>query len=395
MASIDFSKKISSLPPPLKTLFYSDEVGLALKDALKLANLEEKRYFSPIMDLIAQLLVLDISLEEFSIYLSDKLSLNQAQQQIIEKVLKDKILNPVLPLLKQKPLFKQEPQTNKKISQKESLKIPFTPLSVPPLKLKEKISKGKPPIKNASLKETFKEELTSQETNKELHKEIPKEKEEKIGKEKIKIPPREIPEPKKILPQSLLSQKGEKELSKGNQNKKISQQPKEEIPKVEIPKAKEMEFSVPEIKIPEPLEIKIEEPLEQKIDIKPISVPEVSPEKQEKIKEALFKTMTSRIKETPSIVEEMKKVEKTPLPSKESQSREKKERAVKETEEISEVITGKNNTFLKETKTMPKAKTSSILDIKIKETEQKEKEIPETIQKPIEYKKPEKPFGET
>jgi len=338
MASIDFSKKISSLPPPLKTLFYSDEVGLALKDALKLANLEEKRYFSPIMDLIARLLVLDISLEEFSLYLSDKLNLKQAQQQIIEKVLKDKIFNPVLPLLKQKPFFKQGPQTTQQISQKESLKIPFTPLNVSPLKLKEMISKGKPPTKNASLKETLKEDLTSQETKKEMPKEMPKEEEKKIQKESIEVPP---------------------------------------------------------IEIPEPVDIEVEEPLQQKFEMQQIPLPQVSPEEQNKIRETLLKIMTSKKEESMPILKDIENIPNKDLENI-SSKQPQKTKATAQISEVSEVVTGKGNVFPKASQPLKRQKDQqSILDIKIKEIEQKEEEIPKVIQKPIEYKKTKNPFGET
>ncbi len=121
-----------------------------------------------------------------------------------------------------------------------------------------------------------------------------------------------------------------------------------------------------------------------------------TPSKQAEIKNTLTQLMTSKKSETPKIVEEMEKIEKTP-PSQPQKQESKKEKATAEISQTSKVITGKNNHFIKEK--MPSSTDqdkSSIFEIKIKETKKKKEELPE-VRQPISYKKyhPEKPFGET
>ena len=157
------------------------------------------------------------------------------------------------------------------------------------------------------------------------------------------------------------------------------------------------EIKLTEVKIPEAVEIQIEKPIQKEIDIQSISLPEIPPEKKEKIKEALLKTMTSRKIETPKIVEEMEKITEIPKTSQNPKQEQKQEKAVAKISQISKVVAGKNNNFPKAEAGPPKTQNkSSIFEMKIKETEEKKEELPE-VKQPISYKKyrPEKPFGET
>lgn len=362
MTDKNLLQKLPSLPPPLKSLLYSDNVGIAIKDALQLANLEEKDYFSSLMEKVVEVLTLEISLVDFSDYINSKLNITNPQKQIIEKVLKEKIFNPVLPFLKAEKIKKEKiEETEEKISFFQQKKDQLSSLlkKVQPPKLEKiKLSTIKPQEKPSPSIQKVKEQ----------------EQKQTIPLTKIEEKPEEIPPPSQIS--ISLEQNQEPTIKTENQEPPLL-----------------------EIKIPEPLDIKIEAPIQKKIEMPALSLPEKSPEKEEKIKETLLKAMTEKKIQTPKIVEEMEKVEKTPPSIKQPLPQIKKEKASAKFQEVSEIVAGQNHNFEKQAKKISPDKTkSSVLDVKIKEFEKKAKE--ETIKtEPIAYKKytkeEKKPFGET
>ena len=172
-----------------------------------------------------------------------------------------------------------------------------------------------------------------------------------------------------------------------------------ETPKVETIKTEEIKElaqkpeSLPNLSLPEIQEIKIERPVNRTGELKRVSVPSVSPETQEKIHSKLMEAMKKK-EAKPKIVEEMKKVvaegsKRTPQPK-------PKPKAVSETEKpiVSQVIGGENHNFAPQEKTEKSPlQKPYILDVKLKEEEEKKKEnLPK---EEIKYQKPAvKPFGE-
>jgi len=338
-------KILENLPPNLKKAFYAERTFSLIKDAVTFSQLKpEPELLNKVEKVVIDIILGREPLDSFRENLKTALNVPEINLNIIDEIIQKNLFLPLkndLVLLEiNKPKFGfSSLKIKEPLPQKEPLQKDIQKSQITKTKLLKFSSSSQGYNTNETLKS--KENIPSQ---------------TEVGNEKIKTTK------------------------------------EKEIKKIELAEKTEPAQS---FSFPDASEIKVENPLDRVSNLKKVDVPKIPIEEQQKIHSKLLEAMGKGKKTEPQIIEEMKKVEKTPLPSKKSQSREKKEKAVKETEEISEVITGKNNTFLKETKTMPKAKTSSILDIKIKETEQKEEEIPETIQKPIEYKKPEKPFGET
>ena len=172
-----------------------------------------------------------------------------------------------------------------------------------------------------------------------------------------------------------------------------------ETPKAETIKTEEIKElaqkpkPLPDLSLPEIQEIKIERPVNRTGELKRVSVPSVSPETQEKIHSKLMEAMKKK-EAKPKIVEEMKKVvaegsKRTPQPK-------PKPKAVSETEKpiVSQVIGGENHNFAPQEKTEKSPlQKPYILDVKLKEEEEKKKEnLPK---EEIKYQKPAvKPFGE-
>ena len=152
------------------------------------------------------------------------------------------------------------------------------------------------------------------------------------------------------------------------------------------------EQMIPEYSFPEPSEVKIEKPMSKIEELKKVVTPTISSEKQEKIRENLLAAMQKK-EAQPKILEEIKKVLLKPLKSKEKEVPEKKK-----TEELtsSKILSGEGKKFEdEEVFVKTKEEKPYILDVKLKEEKQKEKES-STIQEPIPYRKYQKknPFGE-
>ncbi|HUW43629.1 MAG TPA: hypothetical protein VMV95_01550, partial [Bacillota bacterium] len=151
---------------------------------------------------------------------------------------------------------------------------------------------------------------------------------------------------------------------------------------------------IPEYSFSEPSEVKIEKPLSKIEELKKVVTPTISSEKQEKIRENLLAAMQKK-EARPKIIEEMRKVSLKPLKSKE---KEEKVPEKKKTEELtsSKILSGEGKKF-KDEETFVKTKEEKpyILDVKLKEEKQEEKET-STPQEPIPYRKYQKknPFGE-
>jgi len=152
------------------------------------------------------------------------------------------------------------------------------------------------------------------------------------------------------------------------------------------------EQMIPEYSFPEPSEVKIEKPMSKIEELKKVVTPTISSEKQEKIRENLLAAMQK--KETqPKILEEMKKVSLNPLKKEKKEIPEKKK-----TEELtsSKILSGEGKKFEdEEVFVKTKEEKPYILDVKLKEEKEEEKETSK-IQEPIPYRKYQKknPFGE-
>jgi hypothetical protein len=170
----------------------------------------------------------------------------------------------------------------------------------------------------------------------------------------------------------------------GTQKKEIKQMAEEQIPLGSV---------IPEYSFPEPSKVKVEKPVSKIEELKRVVVPKVSSEQQEKIREKLLAAMQKKDIQ-PEIVEKMKKVSfKKPAPEEKKEPLKKK--PIGEVRS-SEVLGGEGKKFQDEEvfKKTEKEKPY-ILDVKLKEKEEGEKEK-STVQEPIPYKKYQKknPFGE-
>lgn len=345
MNDINFLEEFNRLPQPLKELLSSSYLGQTVKDALTLAQIDQKKY-DDLMNATSEVLRLHIIPNEFLKLLTSQYNFSEKQAQIINKVINDRIFSQVSSLLKKDSLL--------------SLVKDQQPI-------KESIG-GSPFTHFKSVSQILKIPKTN----------IP--------------PPISTPKPETII---INKQQPTPENNKQieAQEAKTKEETKETLPEAKI---KETDREIPEIKIPEPLEINIEKPLQHNIEPSPITIPEVPYEKQQKIKETLLKIMTEKKTNTPKIVEEMKKVEKEP--KKENSVKTKQEKTFAQISEISEVLSGQTDNYTKKTLITNKKDNETILNIKIKEFQKKEKE---EIQEPdfIAYrkyvKKEEKPFGET
>ncbi len=379
MANFDpkqFIEEFNKLPAPLKDILSSSLLGKTIEEALSLANISNERY-NDLMDITSEVLMLHLPPQSFKDNLISKYQFKETEAQIINQVIQNKIFQPLMPLLKQGPtplgLTPQEKivssfeKTVKKISSfPKKIQFPKIPNILSEQSKTETLETKKEP-KSQTIPQIIPEQNTTPFLK------IPQKQETPLTP--LKKP---LTEPlKKSVPQPL-----EKSLPNGEKTK---------MEKKEIEEIENLQKEIPEA-----IEIEIEKPVQQDINVTPINIPEVSPEKQAEIKNTLTQLMTSKKSETPKIVEEMEKIEKTP-PSQPQKQESKKEKATAEISQTSKVITGKNNHFIKEK--MPSSTDqdkSSIFEIKIKEAKEKKEELPE-VRQPISYKKyhPEKPFGET
>lgn len=362
----NFLEEFNRLPQPLQDILSSSLLGQTISDALNLAQVEKERY-NDLMEATSEVLMLHIAPEQFEGLLVSQYQIELKQARIISKIINSKIFSPLKPLLKKETNlievqsnYKESPSfVEQKLQQISSLskKIHFPDFSK--VFSKDEIEKKSPPF----LKEVIKEQSKD-------HSEIIKKEQSPENKKQIV--------PKKETLNNLTT-------SSFSTNKK------------EVESKKRETLPTSEIKIPEPVEIKIEQPYQQNIEPPPITIPETPPEKQEKIKETLLKAMSSKKSETPKIVEKMEELEKNPPQSK-TEKEIKKEKSSAQLSEISEVVFGKNNKFASFKKGGTSSSLqSSVLNVKIKELEKKEKELPKTNE-PIAYQKhlqkEEKPFGE-
>jgi len=376
----NFIQEFNKLPPPLKDILSTTLLGKTIEDALRLANVSKEKY-NDVMDLTSEVLMLHLAPQSFKENLISKYQFKETEAQIITQVIQNKIFQPLMPLLKQGPALSEPTFKEKTISSfgKTIEKISSLPKKIQLPKKYNILSKQsknetletkKTPIKPTIFQISPKQNLV---TFPEMSK---KQEKSPFPPQKPKIEPVIKPTPqllKKPLPESLK---------------------KEEI---QIKKSEVEEIENLQKTIPEPIEIEIEKPIQQNIKPPPVNIPEVSSEQQEQIKNTLTKLMTAKKSETPKIVEEMEKIEKTSPTSQPQKQELKREKATAEISQTSKVIAGKNNNFVKEQ--IPSLKTqdkSSIFEIKIKETKEKKEELPK-VHHPISYKKyhPEKPFGET
>ncbi|HPC30893.1 MAG TPA: hypothetical protein PK119_00285 [Candidatus Paceibacterota bacterium] len=424
MVDFEFQQLLEKAPKPIQDFLFTEEFSLLLKDAANLAKLDDNQAVK-MGDIVANTLLGVIPVEKFKEELRKQLNIPNSSIEILDKIIQQKIIEPFKNELKQ-----IQPLKIKTVSPSNILKTP--PVTTPPLATfkteqiktqKESEERKKPleqTIKPIEIKgtqtETEKEEIKLTEVKipeaveiqieKPIQKEIdiqsislpeiPPEKKEKIKTVSpsniLKTPPVTTPPLATFKTEQIKTQKESEE-----RKKPLEQTIKPiEIKGTQTETEKE-EIKLTEVKIPEAVEIQIEKPIQKEIDIQPISLPEIPPEKKEKIKEALLKTMTSRKIETPKIVEEMEKITEIPKTSQNPKQEQKQEKAVAKISQISKVVAGKNNNFPKAEAGPPKTQNkSSIFEMKIKETEEKKEELPE-VKQPISYKKyrPEKPFGET
>lgn len=205
------------------------------------------------------------------------------------------------------------------------------------------------------------------------------------------------------LKQSSLQEKKIEETIKPTESPKIEpttppvqEKSQQSIPK-QVPPESTTEPIIPKYSFPEPSEVKVEKPVSKIEELKKIVTPKVSSEQQEKIREKLLAAMQKKDVQ-PEIVEKMKKVSfKKPAP------KEKKEPLLKKKSigevRSSEILGGEGKKF-KDEEAFVKTKESKkekpyILDVKLKEEKEREKES-YTDQEPIPYKKyrKENPFGQ-
>ena len=142
-----FLKQFAQLSVPLQDALVSTETGIAVQDALRLAQISEN-YYDKLMDLVGKVLMLELPREKFKLKLEENLGLLSVPSQIIDKVIQEKIFDPLKDDLNQLEINRPE-LTFPKIQQKETI-TPRTPLETPKLEtikteeIKELAQKPKP-----------------------------------------------------------------------------------------------------------------------------------------------------------------------------------------------------------------------------------------------------------
>ena len=90
----DFIAKFSQLPEALQNACISTETVTTIQDALRLAQLSNN-YCDNLMDLVGKVLILELPREKFKLKLEEDLGLSSVSSQIINKVIQDKIFEPL------------------------------------------------------------------------------------------------------------------------------------------------------------------------------------------------------------------------------------------------------------------------------------------------------------
>ena len=210
------------------------------------------------------------------------------------------------------------------------------------------------------------------------------------------IPPKETIIPKTTLeiPKLELNPKKIKVIKESTQKQSTLEIIKKEVSeKKQAIKENVLEPIIPKYSFPEPSNVLVKKPVSKMEELKRVVAPKVSSEQQEKIREKLLAAMQKKDIQ-PEIVGKMKKVSfKKPAPEEKKEPLKKK--PIGEVRS-SEVLGGEGKKFQDEEvfKKTEKEKPY-ILDVKLKEKEEGEKEK-STVQEPIPYKKYQKknPFGE-
>ena len=142
-----FLKRFAQLTEPLQEAIISTKTGVAIQDALRLAKLSDEHY-DKVMDLVGDVLMLNLSREDFRAKLQQVFNLTPPVAQIINQIIQQKIFEPLKDDLNQLKIDRQE-LTFPKIQQKETI-TPQKPLEVPKVEtikaeeIKELAQKPKP-----------------------------------------------------------------------------------------------------------------------------------------------------------------------------------------------------------------------------------------------------------
>jgi len=311
-----FLEKFAHLSKSLQDALVSTKTGIAIQDALRLAQLPDS-YCKKMQDLVEKVLMLELSREEFESKLKQDLELSSTSFQIANKVIQKKIFSPLEGELKQY----HQIISAKKIKYPE--KKPILPTS--PMILEHQKPKTKPVSKASPISKIFP-----------VPKPFPEEK-------KKSIPPKEQVSPH----------------------------------------------------VPEPAEVSVKKPEVRTQELKNFSVPTMSQEQQEKIKNKLLSAMQRRTT-PPKVVETMKQLTKEGWKKVKQAVPKKKRPSVKLNDSASsQVFSGeKGKSFKGRIKTNQKEKTPYIFDVKLKEEKEKKEKLLKK-QKSISYSKykPKNPFG--
>jgi len=114
-----FLKRFAQLTEPLQEAIISTKTGIAIQDALRLAKLSDEHY-DKVMDLVGDVLMLNLSREDFQAKLQQVFNLTLPVAQIINQIIQQKIFEPLKDDLNQLKINRPE-LTFPKIQQKETI----------------------------------------------------------------------------------------------------------------------------------------------------------------------------------------------------------------------------------------------------------------------------------
>ncbi len=147
MGSINLRQILNSLPPTLRDAVYSDNTYTNIKDAANLGQLNENQ-LEPLTTIVTDILLGKTSLNNFTETLKSHLNVPDVNLTIINKIIQDKIFEPLKDDLNQLKINQPE-FTFQKILQKETI-TPRKPFEIPEAEtiktkeIKELVQRQKP-----------------------------------------------------------------------------------------------------------------------------------------------------------------------------------------------------------------------------------------------------------
>lgn len=355
---------LSTLPDNLKKAYYSENTSEAIKDAVVLSQAPlSSEQIIIIENEVNNVLLGREPVFAFKDNLKQRLNIPDTNLEILNKVIQEKIFNPLqedlneLEINKPQFVFNKIPLQNPQSPQKPS-----------------SLFTTKPPVFPQENSVPNKESLSPINT---------------INAQTISSNPSQPFDNLSSTKEPLSSAKPEIPIKPfASATTSSSPSPFQELPKTEPPKTH----------FPEVQEIKIERPISNTQELKKVMPPDVTPEEQQKIHSRLLEAIKKKAPQSP-ILDALKKameIKQNPKNAKINQTSLKQEKPVSQETSIgmSQIVAGESKDFtIPKTNESPKKPKPYILNVNLKEEKREENQI--LPKEEIKYQKPTtKPFGE-